>query len=207
MLNPKLSRINPKTRARNSRLWLLANCCTLAANTSSLRVRANLRPALTSSSYRWRYLGSSLSGIFSPTSIFFHPISVCQFGFLFNILIEKRSPVGDEQSVRVVVSPGNTFELSCRNKLSGEDACSSLDTLATIVGELHLFFVEIDAVTEDAEHGTRTHDIGIKAFLLQRVILGKTCLINQIHGFVHGVFDVLIIWCQSEEVMVEHLHM
>ena len=67
----------------------------------------------------------------------------------------------------VVVRPWNTFELSCRDELSGKDACSSLDTLAAIVGELHLLFVEIDAVAEDAEHGTRTHDIGIEAFLLE----------------------------------------
>ena len=107
----------------------------------------------------------------------------------------------------VVVRPGNTFELSCRDKLSGKDACSSLNTLAAIVGELHLLFVEVDAVAEDAEHGTRTHDIGIEAFLLQRVVLGKTCLINQIHGFVHGVFDVLVVRSQGEEIVVEHLHM
>ena len=69
--------------------------------------------------------------------------------------------------MRVVVRPGNTFELSSCNKLSGEDACTSLNTLAAIVGELHLFFVEIDAVAEDTEHGTRAHDIGIKAFLLE----------------------------------------
>ena len=67
----------------------------------------------------------------------------------------------------VVVRPGNTFELSCRDKLSGKDACSSLNTLAAIVGELHLLFVEVDAVAEDAEHGTRTHDIVVKALLLE----------------------------------------
>ena len=108
--------------------------------------------------------------------------------------------------MRVVVRPGNTFELSCRDKFSGKDACSSLDTLASIVGELHLLFVEVDAVAEDAEHGTRTHDIGIEAFLLQRVVLGKTCLINQIHGFVHGVFDVLVVRSQGEEIVVDFLY-
>ena len=108
--------------------------------------------------------------------------------------------------MRVVVRPGNTFELSCRNKLSGEDACTSLYTLATIVGELHLLFVEVDAIAEYAEHSTRTHDIGIKAFLLQSVVLCKTCLINQIHGFVHGVLDVLVIRSQSEKIMVDFLY-
>ena len=74
-------------------------------------------------------------------------------------ILKKGSPVGDEQSMRVVVSTGNTLQMTCRHKFSGHYACTSLDALSAIVGELHLLLIELDTVTEDAEHRTRTHDV------------------------------------------------
>ena len=87
--------------------------------------------------------------------------------FLFNILVQKGAPVGDEQSMWVVVGTGNTFKLTCRNKLSCEDGGASLDALTTVVGELHFILIEMDAVTKDTEHRTCTHDVGVKASLLE----------------------------------------
>lgn len=69
--------------------------------------------------------------------------------------------------MRVVVGSWHSFELSCRDKFTHQDACTSLDTLSSIVGELQRLFIELDTVTEDTEHGTRTHDIGVKTFLLE----------------------------------------
>ena len=61
--------------------------------------------------------------------------------------------------MRVVVGTRHTLQLTCSDKFSCQDACSTLDTLTTIVSELHLVLVKLDAVTEDAEYSTCTHDI------------------------------------------------
>ena len=108
--------------------------------------------------------------------------------------------------MRVIVGSGNTLQMTCRHQFSGHDACTSLDTLSAIVGKLHLLFIELDTVTEYAEHSTRTHDIWVEAFLFQCVVLRKTSLVNQIHGFVHCVFDILVVGCKGEEVMVDFLY-
>ena len=69
----------------------------------------------------------------------------------------------------------------------------SLYPLPTVVGELHLLLVELDAVAKDAEHGTRTHDIVVKALFLQRIVLRQTSFIDQIHRLLHRIADVLVI--------------
>ena len=88
-------------------------------------------------------------------------------GFLFNVLVQEGTPVGNEKAMWVVLSPWNTLQLTCGDKLAHEDACTSLYTLTSIVRELHVVLVKLDAVTEDAEYGTCTHDIRVKAFLLE----------------------------------------
>ena len=65
----------------------------------------------------------------------------------------------------------------------------------------------MDAVTEDAEHGTGSHDIGVKTFLPESVVLGKTRLINEVHRLLCRVLDVLVIRSKCEEELVEHFHM
>ena len=67
--------------------------------------------------------------------------------------------------MRVILSPRHSFQLTCSDKLAHEDACASLNALTAIIGKLHLVLVEMDAVTEDAEHGTGSHDVGVKTFL------------------------------------------
>jgi len=67
--------------------------------------------------------------------------------------------------MRVVFRSRYAFQLPSRDKLAHQDACTPLNALTAIVGELHLVLVEMDAVTEDAEHGTGSHDIGVKTFL------------------------------------------
>ena len=107
----------------------------------------------------------------------------------------------------VVVSSRHSFQLSCRHQFTGQHIGSTLDALSAVVGELHLLLVELDAVTEDTEHGTCSHDVGVETLFFQRIVLRQSCLIHQIHGFLHRVFDVLVIWCQCEEIMMEHLDM
>ena len=75
-------------------------------------------------------------------------------GFLLNVLVKERSPVGDEKTMRIIVRSWHSFQLTCGNKFSHEDACTSLNALTAIVGELHIVLIEIDIVTEDAEHRT-----------------------------------------------------
>ena len=104
----------------------------------------------------------------------------------------------------VVVSSRHSFQLSCRHQFTGQHIGSALDTLSAVVGELHLLLVELDTVTEDAEHGTCSHDVGVETLFFQRIVLRQSSLIHQIHGFLHRVFDVLVIWCQCEEIMMEN---
>ena len=96
---------------------------------------------------------------------------IAEFRLLFDVLVEQSAPIYNQQPVRVVLCPGDTLQLSCRHQLTGQDACAPLDALATVVGELHLVLVELDAVTEDAEDGTRAHDVGVEAFFLMVSIL------------------------------------
>ena len=97
--------------------------------------------------------------------------------------------------------------MTCCDKLTGQNARPTLNSLPAVIGELHFFFIELDAVTEDAENGTRSHDIGIEALLLQSVVLGKACLINEIHGLLHCIFDIFVVRSQCEEEMMEHFYM
>ena len=69
--------------------------------------------------------------------------------------------------MRVIVRSRHSFQLTSGDKFSHKDACASLDALTAIVGELHVVLVELDTVTEDTEHGTCSHDVGVKAFLLE----------------------------------------
>ena len=52
---------------------------------------------------------------------------------LVNVLVEQRSPVHDEQSVGIVVRPGHSLQLTCRDEFTGKDIAASLDALTAIV--------------------------------------------------------------------------
>ena len=69
--------------------------------------------------------------------------------------------------MRVVVGSRYSFQLTGSHEFSGEDRGTSFDALTAIVGEFHRLLVELDTVTEDAEDGTCTHDIGVKSLLLE----------------------------------------
>ena len=108
--------------------------------------------------------------------------------------------------MRVVLRPRHTLQLAGCDQLAHQDAASAFDTLSSVVSELHLFPVEFDAVTEDGEHGTRTHDVGIETFFLQRVVLRQSRFVHQIHGFLHGIADIFVIRCKGEEQVVDFLY-
>lgn len=126
---------------------------------------------------------------------------------LFHILVQESSPVHDKQAMGIVLRPWDSLQRAFRNQLSHENGCSSLYTLSSIIGERHLFPVKLDAVTEYTEHSTGSHDIAIEALFLQRNVLGKSSLVNQVHSLFHRVLDVLVIRCQGKEIMMEHLDM
>ena len=142
---------------------------------------------------------------FLPSHIY--DVLIVRLGLLLYILVQQGAPLGDEQAMRIVLAPRDTLQFAGGDKLTGEDIRAALDALPPVVGELHLVLVEPYGVTEDAEDGTGSHDVVVEAFLLQGVVLGKSCLIYQIHGLGHGVVDVLVIRGKGEEKMMETLHM
>ena len=125
---------------------------------------------------------------------------------LLDVLVQQGSPVRYQQSVRIVVRPWHPFQLSRCDQLSHQDGSAPFDALPPVIGELHLSLVKLDAVTEDAEHGTRSHDVVVEPFFLQRVVLGKSRFVHQIHGFLHRVLDVLVIGSQRKEEVVDFLY-
>ena len=126
---------------------------------------------------------------------------------LFHILVEDSAPVDDEQSVWVVLRPGNPFKKALGHQLTHQHGCPALNTLTAIVGERHVLLAELNAVTENTEDGTRSHNIAIETFFLQGIVLGKASLVDEIHGLLHRVLDVLVIRGEGEEVVMEHLDM
>ena len=106
----------------------------------------------------------------------------------------------------IVLRPWHTLHLSRRHQFTHQDVAPSLNPLPSVVGELHLLLVELDAVAKDAEHGTRTHDIVVKALFLQRIVLRQTSFIDQIHRLLHRIADVLVIGSKRKEVMVDFLY-
>ena len=86
---------------------------------------------------------------------------------MLNILIQKRTPVSNEQTMRIIIGSRYSFQLTCSYEFSHQYAGTSLYALTAIVGELHLVLIEVDTVTEDAEYSTRTHDVGVETFLLE----------------------------------------
>lgn len=108
--------------------------------------------------------------------------------------------------MRIVLRPRHALHLSRRHQFTHQNIAPSLYPLPTVVGELHLLLVELDAVAKDAEHGTRTHDIVVKALFLQRIVLRQTSFIDQIHRLLHRIADVLVIGSKRKEVMVDFLY-
>ena len=105
-----------------------------------------------------------------------------------------------------IVGPRDPAELTGGHKLPHQDAAAALDPLPAVVGELHVLGVHPDGVAVDAEHGARTHDVGVEALLLEGVVLREARLVHEVHGLLHRVLDVLVVRGEGEEVMVEHLH-
>ena len=86
---------------------------------------------------------------------------------LLKILVKDCAPVDDKKSVRVVLGTRNTLQIAFCDKLAHQNTGSTLDTLSAIVLEGHILLIELDAVTEDTEYSTGSHDITIKTFLLE----------------------------------------
>ena len=108
--------------------------------------------------------------------------------------------------MRIVLRPRHALHLSRRHQFTHQNIAPSLYPLPTVVGELHLLLVELDAVAKDAEHGTRTHDVVVEAFFLQGVVLSQARLVHQIHRLLHRITDVLVVGSKREEVMVDFLY-
>ena len=69
--------------------------------------------------------------------------------------------------MRIILRPWNSLQIALCHQLTHKDRCPSLNALTTIVGERHILFTESDAVTENTEDSTRSHDIAIEAFFLE----------------------------------------
>lgn len=126
--------------------------------------------------------------------------------FLLYVLVQQGSPVHYQQPVRVVLRPGHTLELSRRDQFTHQDIAAALDTLPPVVGELHIALVKPHTVAINGEHGTCSQYVGVKAFLLERVVLRQSGFVHQIHRLFHRVLDVLVIRWKREEVVVDFLY-
>ena len=93
---------------------------------------------------------------------------------LLYILVKEGTPINNEKTVGVILRPRNTTELTGGDNLTHEDGGAAFYTLATIIGELHIFLVELDTVTVDAKHTAGSHDVIIETFFLQCVVLSDT---------------------------------
>ena len=125
---------------------------------------------------------------------------------MFDVFVEQGAPIHYQQSVRVVLRPRYSFELTCRHQLAHQYIASALDALPSVIGELHIALVEADAVAIDGKHGTRTQDVGVKTFLFEGIVLRQSCFVHQIHRFLHRVFDIFVIRRKSKEVVVDFLY-
>lgn len=132
---------------------------------------------------------------------------VIGFLTLGEVLVLQSPPTEDDESVRVVLRSRYAPQVSCRHKLAYQYACTALYPLTAIIRESQVLLVEFDGVTEDAAYRTRSNDVVVKALFFQGIILRKARLVYEVHGFLDGVVDVLVIWGQREEEVVEHLNM
>lgn len=60
---------------------------------------------------------------------------VFRFLFLFQVLVQKRSPVGNQNAMRIILRPGDFLQASSSHNLTHQDIGSSLYSLPAIVGE------------------------------------------------------------------------
>ena len=72
---------------------------------------------------------------------------------VIEVFVFESTPVGDEQSVRIVLCPRHVLYLANGNDGAFEVTASALDKLRTEVLELLLMLVELDGVALDGADG------------------------------------------------------
>jgi len=126
---------------------------------------------------------------------------------IVQVLVLYGSPVGDEQSVGVVACLRHVLYASGGNHGAFDVARASLDELRAVVGELALVLVELYGVAHDGADRRRGHDVGIKSFLVHRLLLLQRRAVGHVHRLAHRPLDIVVVGRQGEKVLVEELDM
>ena len=125
---------------------------------------------------------------------------------IVQILVFKRPPVGNQQSVGIVSRPRHGLDISGRDQRTLQVTGAPLDELRTVVGELPFLFVEVDGVAHDGADRRRGDDVGIKAVLVHRLLLLQRRAVRHVHGLAERPLDVVVVGRQVEEILVDFLY-
>ena len=68
-------------------------------------------------------------------------------------------------------------------------------------------FVELNRVTHDGTHRRRGDDVGIESVLIQRLLLFEGRTVCHVHRLADRPLDVVVIWRQVKEILMEELDM
>ena len=121
------------------------------------------------------------------------------------IFVFEGSPVGDEQSVGIVLRPRYVLYLTHGDDGAFEVTASALDELCAEVLEFLLMLIELDGVALDGADGRGRNDVGVEAVLFHGLFLLHRRAVSHVEGLAKRPLDVVVVGRQVEEVLVEEL--
>ena len=129
------------------------------------------------------------------------------FGLIIQIFVLQCSPVGDEQSVGIVLCPWHILYLTHGDDGAFEVTAATLDELCAEVLELLVMLVELDGVAFDGADRTARYDIRVEAVLFHGLFLFHCRSVCHVECLAEGPLDIVVIGRKVEEVLVEELDM
>jgi len=122
---------------------------------------------------------------------------------LLKVLVHDGTVVDYHEPVRILFRTLCALDVPFSHQLTVKYGCTPFDALSSVIDELHVAFIKLDAVGHDVELCRSGDDVVVEAALLERVVLHKTGLVDKVHGLFDVVLDVLFIRCQVEEQLME----
>jgi hypothetical protein len=123
------------------------------------------------------------------------------------IFVFEGTPVGDEQSVRIVLCPWHVLNLAHGDDGAFEVTAASLDELRTEVLELSVVLVELYGIALNGADSGGRNDVGVEAVLFHGLFLLHRRAVSHVEGLAKRPLDVVVVGRQVEEVLVEELDM
>ena len=105
----------------------------------------------------------------------------------------------------IVLRPRHILQLSYGDDATLYAVGSALDHLCTIILETHLVFVEFNTVRYDGLYGWAGEQLRVKTCFLDGLLLPQGTLISQIHSFSKRPLQILVIWREIKEILMEQL--